>query len=135
MVLPILSVTNMAASVDFYVNKLGWNKDFGMPGENGTESFVMVSLRQGVQYGLSSMESPSPKGQGVALMTYVADDVDIDEYYADCQSRGTAIASEIKDEYWGDRCFGVADPDGYYIMFCKTIKNMTAEEVIAATTG
>ena len=135
MVLPILSVSNIATSVDFYTNKLGWNKVFGMPGEDGNENFVMVSLREGVMYGLSAMHAPDPKGQGIALMTYVADETDIDAYYAECQSNGATIATEIKDEYWGDRCFGVADPDGYYIMFCKTVKQMSPEDILAATTA
>ena len=132
MVLPILSVKDMTASLDFYIRQLGWSKLFGLPGSGGSDMFSMVSPHAGVSYGLSASDSPDPRGQGVVLMTYVADDVDIDGYYAECQSRGTVITTEIKDEYWGDRCFQVSDPDGYSIMFCKTIKNVTAEEVIAS---
>ena len=133
MVLPILAVSDITASVDFYVNKLGWNKLFAMPGDDGKDSFVMVSLREGVMYGLSALDAPSPKGQGVVLMTYVADDADIDSYYGECKGRGATIAMEIKDEYWGDRCFGVTDPDGYYLSICKTVRQVSAEEILGAS--
>jgi uncharacterized glyoxalase superfamily protein PhnB len=135
MVLPILAVKDMTASVDFYCNKLGWNNVFDMPTEGGGISFAMVSLREGVMFGLSRMDAPEPKGQGVALMCYIADDSDIDAYYTECMGRGASIAMEIKDEYWGDRCFAVSDPDGYYVQVCKTVKQMAPEDIAAAASS
>lgn len=135
MVLPILAVKDVVASLDFYCNKLGWNKIFDMKDDAGAATFAMVSMREGVMFGLSGMDAPQPKGQGVVLMCYVADDSDIDAYYAECQGRGVTIAQEIKDEYWGDRCFGVSDPDGYIIRVCKTVKQMAPEDIVAASSS
>ena len=132
MVLPILAVKDISASIDFYCNKLAWHKVFEMPAEGGGVSFAMVSLRDGVMFGLSRMDAPEPKGQGVALMCYVSDDADIDAYYAQCEGRGINVTQEIKDEYWGDRCFAVGDPDGYYVQICKTVKHMAPEDITAA---
>lgn len=132
MILPILAVKDITASIDFYCNKLAWTKIFDMPSQDGGVSFAMVSLRDGVMFGLSRMDAPEPKGQGVALMCYVADDADIDAYYSECKGRGASISMEIKDEYWGDRCFAVSDPDGYYVQVCKTVKQMTPDDITAA---
>lgn len=132
MVLPILAVDDMAASLDFYTNTMAWTKLFSMAGDDGRDNFAMVSLTAQVQFGLSAMPAERPKGQGVVFMVYVADDVDIDTYYAQCRANGATISQEIKDEYWGDRCFGVSDPDGYVINVCKTIKQMSPDDIVAA---
>lgn len=132
MVLPILAVTNMTASLDFYVNQLNWTKTFSMPSEDGSEGFAMLQFNSGVSFGLSAMPSPDPKGQGVVLMAYVADDVDIDEYCAQCKSRGANVTKDIRNEYWGDRCFDCSDPDGYFLTICKTIQQKSPEEILAS---
>ena len=132
MIMPILAVSDMTASLDFYVGKLGWTKTFSMSGEDGQDMFAIVSMNQGVTFGLSAMGAPEPRGTGVVFMSYVAPEADIDEYYAVCQGNGATIAQEIKNEYWGDRCFGVTDPDGYYHNICKTVEAKSPEEILAS---
>jgi catechol 2,3-dioxygenase-like lactoylglutathione lyase family enzyme len=39
MILPILTVQDVDASVDFYVNKLGFTKDMVMAGPDGKNNF------------------------------------------------------------------------------------------------
>lgn len=132
MIMPILAVSDMAASLEFYVNKLGWSKTFSMPGEGAGEVFAIVSMNDGVTFGLSAMPAPNPRGSGVVFMCYVAADSSIDQYYAECQNRGASIAEEIKDEYWGDRSFGVTDPDGYVLSISKTVQQKSHEEILAS---
>lgn len=132
MVMPILAVENVEASSAFYTDKLGFTQQFAMPGDDGTAMFAMVSFGPGVNFGLSKQPGLENKGVGSVLMVYIPDDMDIDAYYADVKARGTAIDREIADEYWGDRTFSVKDPDGFYISLCKTVRQMSADDVIAA---
>lgn len=132
MIMPIIAVKNMAASVDYYTNKLGWNKSFSMPGEDGTEVFAIISMNEGVTFGLSAMGAPEPRGTGVVFMCYVAEDQDIDEYYEACKGHGASIRDDIKNEYWGDRCFSVSDPDGYVLNICKTVQQKSHEEILSS---
>lgn len=132
MIIPIFAVKDIASSKAFYVDNLEFKLEFEMPGPDGP-SFAMLSVKPGTMIGISRQDAPEPKGQGVVSMIYVDDTTDIDAYYERVKSRGTTITSEIKDEYWGDRCFLVQDPDGFCINLCKTIRQVTAEEAIAAS--
>ncbi len=131
MIMPILAVRDVAASADFYKSKLGFTLDFSMPGPDGTPVFAGVSLGSS-PFGLGLDPELQDRGRGVVFMVYVPDEVDLDAYYADVKARGTEIAQEIADQYWGDRTFRVLDPDGYVVDLCKTTKPMSMDEILAA---
>lgn len=135
MVLPILAVKNYEASKQFYTNVLGWNLMVEMPGADGVMNFGFVSLGEKGMFGISANDAPEPRGSGVAFMVYVPDEMDIDAYYADVQARGLHVAQPIADQYWGDRSFGFADPDGYFIMVAKTLKQVGMDEILSAHAG
>ena len=44
MILPTLSVRDLAANFGFYVQKPGFNHDFSLPYPNGQPAFARVSL-------------------------------------------------------------------------------------------
>jgi len=131
MILPILDVADVDASVTFYTKKLGFAHGFSMPGDNGKSSFAMVNLGPAT-IGLTLNPATENCGSGVETMIYLPDDTDLDQFYAQVQARGVAITSEIADQYWGDRTFSLRDPDNYSLTFCKTVKESSPEEIIAA---
>lgn len=131
MIMPILAVKDVDASIAFYKDVLGFNHDFSMPGPDNKTSFAGVSLGKAA-FGLSLEPEAAKGGEGVVFMVYVADDADLDAYYAEVESRGAKIEQPIKDEYWGDRVFSLRDPSGYYLSMCKTVRQMSAEEIAAA---
>lgn len=133
MVMPILACRDLAASLAYYTESLGWTKAFAMPGPDGTDVFAIVQMNDQVVFGLSAMPAPEPKGNGVVLMCYVADGVDIDGYFSRCESQGATIAKGIRDEYWGDRVFDVTDSDGYSLSICKTVRQMSPEDIATAS--
>ena len=134
MIMPILAVTDVDTSVAFYTQKLGFKHDFSLPGKDGQNAFAAVSLGQ-ASFGLSRVKALEHRGQGVSFMVYVPESTDLDAYYADVQARGTAIAEAIQDQYWGDRCFVVDDPDGYVLSLCKNIKNVDLAGLEAGMRG
>ena len=134
MIIPIFAVNDVAASSRFYTENLEFSELFQMPGDSGP-MFAMIALTPSANIGLSRQDAPEPKGSGSVIMVYVAEETDIDEYYARVKARGTEISQEIRDEYWGDRAFAVKDPDGFFVQLCKTIKQVSPEEVIAAHAG
>lgn len=131
MIMPILAVKDVEASIAFYTQKLGFNHDFSLPGPDGTAVFAGVSLGKS-GFGLSLEPEASQGGPGVVFMVYVPDDADIDAIYADVTAKGVKLEQDIKTEYWGDRVFSVRDIDGYYISLCKTVKQMTMDEIADA---
>lgn len=131
MIMPILAVKDVDASIAFYKDVLGFNHDFSLPGPDNQTSFAGISLGKAA-FGLSAEPDAATGGAGVVFMVYVADDADLDAYYAEVQNKGAVIDQPIKDEYWGDRVFSLRDPTGYYLSFCKTVKQMTMEEIAAS---
>lgn len=131
MILPILDVTDVDASVAFYTQKLGFEHAFSMPGEDGKSSYAMVNLGSAT-IGLNLNPATTHRGSGVATMIYVPETTGLDPFYSEIQSKGVAIEEEIADQYWGDRTFSLRDPDNYWLTFCKTVKEVSPEEIIAA---
>lgn len=134
MIVPILSVSDVDESISFYTEKLGFTKDFSMPGPDGKTGFGSVRLGQAVIM-VGTDDDLANVGKGVQFMTYVPEEIDIDAYYAETKARGTEIAEEIKSAYWGDRCFTVHDPDGYRITLSKTVRDVPMEEIEAVMSG
>ncbi len=129
MIMPILSVKNIAASKKFYTETLGFQQSVSMNDDNGIEVFGIFTLgNSDIGIGIDP-STPTPHAT-VQFMIYVPDDLDIDQYYADVKARGGA-ADDLKTEYWGDRKFDIKDPDGYWLTLCKTVKMMTHEEAAA----
>lgn len=103
-----------------------------MPGEDGTPFFAIVDKGTTVHIGLQQDNNAEERGKGVIFMVYMEADMDMQVYYDEVQGNGATIIEELKEEYWGDQLFSVSDPDGYYISLCKTVKQMTPEEINAS---
>ena len=102
-VIPILNVQNLAASFDYYVNKLGFTKewdhgdppDFGCMSRGDSRIFVC----QG------ALGQP-----GMWLAIYVTD---IDGLYEEYKNTGAMILDPPTNMSFGMRVMVVGDPDGH----------------------
>lgn len=100
-VVPILNVKNFAASMDYYVHKLGFSKkwDWGNPPTFGcvTRGKVQIFLCQGAQ------------GQPGVWMSIFMDDVDT--LYEEYKNSGAIIRLPPTNLPWGTREMNVEDLD------------------------
>lgn len=131
---PDLGVQNIRASVDYYVNTLGF-ESMGIFDHEGTPvhaevanggvrfMFGPVAMAEGAF--AAKLRDGAVRGAGVAF--YLSMDAGIDEYYAQVRGAGATIAEEIADRFWGDRTFTVEDPDGYLLMFSQHVKEFPPE--------
>ena len=103
---PVLNVANMAASLDYYVGKLGFRKlfDWGDP-----PTFAGVG-RDGIKIFLSHDE-----GSGLTSLTIFVQNVD--QLYEDYKSSGAAIRLPPTNFTYGVRGMDVEDPDGHRLRF------------------
>jgi len=101
--IPILSVKDVSASIDYYVTKLGFTKKWawGDPPSFGcvTRDKAQIFLCQDVQ------------GHPGTWMSIFMDDVDA--LYAEFQQSGAIIHMPLTNMPWGTREMNVADPDGH----------------------
>lgn len=103
-VTPILSVRNVEASLGYYVDKLGFTKQWvwGDPVE-------FASVKRG-EVTLFLTTAPGQGQPGMWLQLWVDD---VDAMYVEYQKRGAIIKQAPHNFPWGCREMNVADPDGH----------------------
>ena len=106
-VTPILNVSNFVASMDYYVQKLGFSKkwEWGDPPTFGCVIRDKISI----------FFCEGGQGQpGTWLMIFVEN---VDELCADYKHRGAKIVGQPTNMPWGTREMHVEDPDGHRLRF------------------
>ena len=127
---PVLHVTDVAASLRFYVDQLGFTTAW-QHAEDGKPVVAQVD-RQGCALILSS-QWPEKVGKGLVFIslnvapdTRAAQVAALDALRAELEARG----APVKDGSWGYRLLVVDDPDGNQLFF-----NYPAENAPAKTPG
>ena len=111
-IVPELFVRDMAASVAFYRNRLGFHA------LRVESDFAVLALGEAVLFLAGDELYPEPldegRGRGVDVRVMVAD---IDRYHGDLAGRGVEVVHAIGDRDYGMRDFIIHDPDGYRLRF------------------
>ena len=114
---PVLHVTDVEASLHFYVDRLGFTSPWRF--EEGGKTFVAQVERQGCALILSS-QWPAKVGKGLMFIslnvepeTREAAIAALDALRAELEAKGVAV----KDGSWGYRLLVVDDPDGNQLFF------------------
>lgn len=104
---PVLNVSNVQRSIDFYVGVLGFEIAFtwGEPTD-----FAGVK-RDDIELFLCE----NGQGDGVVWLSVFVDDVDV--LHSEYQSTGAEIVQPPTNFPWGVREMNVRDPDGHRIRF------------------
>ncbi|MCA8940248.1 MAG: VOC family protein [Planctomycetes bacterium] len=119
---PILPVADMAATIDFYTNKLGFQLAFqwGESGDGKSGDTVYAGIvRDGIRVHLNRFGDPA-LARKVASQTMVRFDVsDVRTYYDECRVHEGVIHpnGKLDEKPWGTIEFGVLDPSGVCITF------------------
>ncbi len=114
-IMPSLTVDDLAVSLDWYRDVLGFHVAQEMSHEG---KLVGASVRAGSVEMLLIQDDfakgrERKKGQGLRL--YCTTAMDLDQLAEAIVERGGALAQEPRDEPWGARDFAVTDPDGFQI--------------------
>jgi catechol 2,3-dioxygenase-like lactoylglutathione lyase family enzyme len=105
---PVLFVSDIDSSVDFYVKQLGFTQAWRYEDED--KAYVAQVERLGCELILSS-QWPGKVGKG--LMFISLDVAVLNALRAELEGRGVAV----KDGQWGYRLMVIADPDGNELYF------------------
>jgi catechol 2,3-dioxygenase-like lactoylglutathione lyase family enzyme len=114
----VLAVRNLNESTRFYIDVLGFQRDFG----DGSDGWSFLS-RDEFKVMLGGCPDEKPAGE-LGNHSYVAYIVveGIDALYAELSGRGAAAIATPADESWGMREFGIRTPDGHRIRFGEPIR-------------
>lgn len=114
---PVLSVTDVEASLRFYVDRLGFTSPWRYE-EDGRAHVAQVD-RQGCALILAD-NWPEKIGQGIIFIslnvepaTHEAATAALDGLRAELEARGVAV----KEGSWGYRLLVIKDPDGNQLFF------------------
>lgn len=107
---PILAVADVAATLDYYKNLLGFPNTWAYgdpPGFGGAEWGAAT-----VMFGLNPEGAAHPEGQSIWVNVEV-----VDEIHAFHSEKGANIVEPIEDKPWGRREYTVNDLNGYRLRF------------------
>lgn len=133
---PSLTVANMKESIRFYQEALGFEMSYALPGPNG--ELVHASIKNGKvelmlgPVGFSGEPITGDVGKGMSLYLSVGDDDDIDALFDRAKKNGARVLHGPRDEFWGDRLWSVADPDGYELVVAKHTRDVSEQEMAEA---
>ena len=133
MITPVLYVKDLEASLVFYADKMGF-KPIGdsMPGPDGKPAFSAVR-RDDSEVWLQRIPERTDAAPNFELHIRLTADADIQAIYDQMCSRGVSLYMPLKEEFWGEMTFGVTDLDGFRWRFAKQIREVSVDEMMAAS--
>ena len=78
------------------------------------------------------INSPASNGGTTSQTVHVAVTTDIDDHCARAREAGATITFEPKDEFYGDRVYRAADPEGHSWTFHMHVRDVPRAEAEAA---
>jgi PhnB protein len=123
-----VTVRDVAQAIDFYTKGLGFKLRASMPGPDGKIMHAEMFHKDSVlMMGPENPGSPAPTGpSSVTLFAYV-DDVDAQTTRA--EQAGANIVQPPTDQFWGDRCSILVDPQGHTWMLGTHKRDISMEEM------
>lgn len=133
---PYLIVKSAAEAIDFYKRAFGATELLRMPDAKGRVSHAEIRIGNSVI--MMADEHPEIKayspahygGSAVSLLVYVED---CDAVFHRAVAAGATVERPLADQFYGDRTGGVVDPFGYRWYISTHIKDVSAEELQAAS--
>lgn len=111
----VLAVKNLVTSSDYFVDKLGFERDFTAP---GWEFLSFGDFKVMLGECLDALWAHETGDHSYFAHCLVEN---VDEVYAELRDRGADIIHRIGDKPWGLREFSVKTPDGHRITFGQVI--------------
>jgi catechol 2,3-dioxygenase-like lactoylglutathione lyase family enzyme len=120
---PVVFVQDLAITAKFYTRTLGLNVLFR------SDFFLLLALpgdgRGAIAFVLEDHPTTPPAGPAItaessAFLTLQV--ADATEAFEELVRSGIAIEYRLRDEPWGQRRFGLLDPNGLYVDFVEQIQ-------------
>lgn len=112
----VLAVKDLAVEADYYINKLGFERDFTAPGWE----FLSFGIFK-VMLGECTDAMWAHETGDHSYCSYVLVE-DVDEIYDELQANGAEFTQRPSNKPWGLREFGIRTPSGHRMTFGQEIK-------------
>ena len=111
----VLAVKDLAVETAYYIDKLGFDRDFTAP---GWEFLSFGEFK--VMLGECADEMTAEATGNHSWFAHALIE-NVNEVYAELIERGANILSPIADQPWGIREFSIVTPDGHRIVYGQLI--------------
>jgi uncharacterized glyoxalase superfamily protein PhnB len=111
----VLAVKDLKVEADYYIDKLGFDRDFTAP---GWEFLSFGEFK--VMLGECADEMAAEATGNHSWFAHALVE-NVDEVYQEFVDRGAEILSPIANRPWGIRDFTVVTPDGHRIVFGQVL--------------
>ena len=127
---PYLLYEDVAGALAWLTKAFGLRERMRLPGADGKVAHAEMVLADGVvMMGCPSPTYKNPKRVGhVTQHLYVYVD-NVDAHCEQARKAGAAIFEEPQDQFYGDRRYGAADPEGHLWYFAQRVRDVTLEEL------
>ena len=127
---PYLLYEDVESALAWLTAAFGLQERMRLPGPDGRVGHAEMALQDGVvMMGRPGPEYRNPKRIGhVAQELYVYVD-DVDAHFARAKRAGATILEEPTDQFYGDRRYRAADPEGHHWCFATHVRDVSAEEM------
>ncbi len=131
-VIPYILYADAAAALEFLCKAYGFEERMRMPGPDGKIMHAEVGYQgNSVMLGTamkdlghaSPRELPARHGM---IVCYVDD---VDAHYARAKAAGAKIMAEPEDQFFGDRTYRTAEPEGHEWAFHTHVRDVAPEDM------
>jgi len=119
---PILGVSDVAAAVEFFCEKLGFERPERLYGEPGEPPVYTIVKRDGVSVHLQIRRDgifAGPRGVHDTDAMFTVDQVDA--LATQFAGRGVTFLRGVQNEPYGMRDFTIETPDGHRLLFAQPL--------------
>jgi PhnB protein len=134
--MPYLLYEDSDAAIEFLARAFGFTERYRMTGDDGRVNHAELNVGDDavVMLGTPGTEYKNPSrlgGSTCSIYVYVDD---VDAHFERAREAGGKILREPEDQFYGDRNCGVADPEGHEWYFATHVRDVSPEEMGAAST-
>jgi uncharacterized glyoxalase superfamily protein PhnB len=127
---PYLYYEDVAAALDWLGRAFGFREHVRMPGSDGSIMHAEMKLADGVvMMGRPGPEYRNPKRLGQVTQSLYVYVEDVDLHYVRAKTAGATILEEPTDQFYGDRRYGAADPEGHHWYFAQHVRDVAPEDM------
>jgi len=127
---PYLFYEDVPAALEWLGRAFGFRERMRMTEPEGTVTHAEMELGNAViMMGCPGPEYRNPKRLGQATLGLYVHVDDVDAHHDKARAAGATIQAELEDKPYGDRVYGVLDPEGHQWWFAQTQRAVDAEEM------
>ena len=137
-IVPALSYDDAPAMIEFLCRAFGFEERFRLDMPDGSVGHASL-VYGGEEVTLASAYPEGGLGGPSRLphlhanvMVYVDDVDDVDAHYARAAAEGATILQEPEDQFYGDRTYRAADPEGGRWWFHQELRQVTGAQMQAS---